>query len=76
MSNNIKYITVKEYAAMHGVAERTVRQAASTGRIPGAQKLSGVWIIPEDAPYPADKRIKSGNYRNWREKHGQIKDNE
>lgn len=76
MRSEIEYITVKEYAVIYGVAERTVRQRASQGQIPGAKKLGGVWIIPRDTPYPKDKRIKSGKYRGWREKHGQGNNDE
>lgn len=32
------------------------------GRIPGAQKLGNMWIIPVDAEKPKDERIKSGRY--------------
>jgi len=64
---NEKFISVKEYAEKHGLSERTVRHAAK--KIPGALKISGVWIIPENAPYPDDARIKSGKYINWRKKH-------
>lgn len=68
-----KYITVKEYAVKHGVAERTVRQKLQGNKIPGAQKLGRDWLIPADAPYPEDSRIKSGKYQGWRQKHGQEK---
>lgn len=61
-----KYITVKEYAAKYGVAERTVRQKLQGNKIPGAHKIGRDWLIPSDAPYPEDGRIKSGKYRDWR----------
>ena len=32
------------------------------------EKLGNQWIIPKDTQYPDDKRIKTGNYRNWRQK--------
>lgn len=28
--------------------------------------MARVWIIPADAEYPRDGRIKNGNYKNWR----------
>ena len=68
-----KYITVKEYAAKYGVAERTVRQKLQGNKIPGAHKIGRDWLIPADAPYPEDGRIKSGKYQGWRQKYGQGK---
>ena len=33
-----------------------------------AIKIGNQWAIPADAEPPADKRVKSGEYRNWRKK--------
>lgn len=38
----------------------------SNGKIEGAVKLGKVWAIPENAEKPADGRITSGEYINWR----------
>jgi len=73
MDNN--YITVKDYALKYGVAERTVRQKLQGNKIPGAQKIGRDWLIPADAPYPEDSRLKSGQYKGWRQKYGQGKQN-
>jgi len=74
MDNN--YITVKDYAIKYGVAERTVRQKLQGNKIPGAQKIGRDWLIPADAPYPEDSRIKSGKYVGWRKKSCQGIDTE
>ena len=55
-----RLISVSEYAKLHGVKERAVRSAA--GRIPGAYRVGRAWVIPKDAPYPEDGRVKSGKY--------------
>ena len=70
-----KYITVKEYAVKHGVAERTVRQKLQGNKIPGAQKIGRDWIIPADAPYTEDSRVKTGKYKGWRNKCNQNQNN-
>ncbi len=60
-------LSVKEYAAKHGKDGGRVRLLISQGRIP-AQKVGNQWCIPEDTPWPADLRVTSGNYRDWRKK--------
>ena len=34
----------------------------------GAGKIGNVWAIPADAKRPDDKRVTTGEYRNWRKK--------
>lgn len=55
------YITSKEASEKWGVTIRQMGYYCSGGRIPGAVKMAGVWLIPKDADKPADKRYK--NYR-------------
>lgn len=45
-------ISVKEYAALHGIAERTVRNYCATGKIKGAELIGKSWVLPIDAPVP------------------------
>lgn len=54
------FISVKEYALAHGVAERTVRNYCAQGKIPSAQLIGKTWNIPADAPFPTriKKKIK------------------
>ena len=43
------YITVQEAAEKWGVTPRQVQILCKTDRIPGATRLSRIWIIPENA---------------------------
>lgn len=52
------YISTKEYAAAHGVAERTVRNYCIQGKIAGAQLVGKTWNVPADAPLPQRKNAK------------------
>ena len=63
------YITVKEAAEKWGINHRTVQTMCSDGRIAGAVKFGRAWAIPKDIDKPADKRVCSGNYKDWRIKY-------
>ena len=67
------FITIKELAEKWGLSTRRIQIMCSNGIIPGATKFGDVWAVPEDAERPADGRVKTGNYRNWRKKN---KDNQ
>ena len=54
------YITLKEAAEKWGVTSRRVNYYCTGGRIPGAVKMAGVWLIPKDAKKLADMRTKQG----------------
>lgn len=54
----MEFISVKEYAAAHGLAERTVRNYCVQGKISGAQLIGKTWSIPADAPLPQRKKSK------------------
>ena len=54
------YITVKEASEKWGVTPRRVNYYCAGGRIPGAVKMAGVWLIPKDAEKPVDARTKQG----------------
>jgi hypothetical protein len=60
-------ITIAEYAARIGKAQCSIRQKCQRGNLPGAVKIGRDWLIPADAPYE-DRRIKSGEYKDWRKK--------
>lgn len=49
----MKFLSVTEYAAMHGVTERTVRNYCASGKIAGAFQTARNWNIPENAVLPA-----------------------
>ena len=52
------YISVKEYAENHGLAERTIRNYCAQGKIKGARMLGKTWTIPADAALPDRKNAK------------------
>lgn len=53
------FISVKEYAQAHGIAERTARNYCVQGKIPGARLVGKTWNIPFDAALPARINAKS-----------------
>lgn len=69
------YITVREYAEMHGVSERTVRNYCATGRIDGAFLAGKTWNIPANASLPrkAKTRISPLLHRLREEKDSHLK---
>lgn len=50
------YMTLKEASEKWGVSSRQVNYYCVDGRIPGAVKMAGVWLIPKEAAKPADRR--------------------
>ena len=54
------YMTLKEAAEKWGVTPRRVKYYCAGGRIPGAMKMAGVWLIPKNAEKPIDGRTKQG----------------
>lgn len=46
------YLSVAEFAARHGLTERTVRNYCSSGKLPRAFLVGKTWSIPEDATLP------------------------
>lgn len=48
----MEYLSVKETAQRLNVTERAVQKWAKEGKIPGAHKFSGAWVIPKDATTP------------------------
>lgn len=45
----MNYISVSEYAKLHGISERTVRNYCSLGKLEGAFLTGKTWNIPEEA---------------------------
>ena len=64
----MQYLSVKDVAAKFELSQRRVQQLCESGRIDGAQMISGVWVIPEHAEKPVDGRVTTGEYVNWRKK--------
>lgn len=61
------YYSVSEYAKIIGKDPGHIRRMLIYGRLIG-EKIGNQWVIPQDAAYPEDNRVKSGEYRNWRKK--------
>ena len=62
----MELLTVKEASEKWNISVRRVSVLCEQGRIKGATKVAGVWILPPDCKKPSDARIKSGKYVNWR----------
>lgn len=55
----MNYMTLKEASEKWGVTPRRVNYYCAGGRIPGAVKMAGVWLVPKDAEKPLDKQCKA-----------------
>ena len=55
----LEYISVSETAKKWGISERRVQKLCEENRIEGVAKFSYMWLIPQDAEKPIDKRKKS-----------------
>ena len=53
------YMTLKDAAEKWGVTPRRVNYYCAGGRIHGAVKMAGVWLIPKTAEKPIDGRTKT-----------------
>lgn len=49
-----RYLTVPEYATLHGRKSAIVRRHCANGLIKGVIQKGTRWLIPEDAEYPFD----------------------
>ena len=54
------YMTLKETSEKWGVSVRQINYYCAGGRILGAVKMAGVWLLPKDAEKPVDMRTKQG----------------
>lgn len=63
-----EYLTIKEIAEKWEVTTRRVQKMCAEGTIPGATKFGRDWAIPKETEKPLDKRVTTGEYKNWRKK--------
>lgn len=63
------YITIKEASEKWGVTPRRIQVFCSEGRIDGAMKFGRDWAIPSEAQKPVDRRVTTGEYKDWRKKY-------
>ena len=54
------YMTLREAGEKWGISPRQINYYCSEGRIPGAEKMARLWLIPKDAKKPVDGRTKQG----------------
>ena len=54
------YMTLREAGEKWGISPRQINYYCSEGRIPRAEKMGTVWLIPKDAQKPVDGRTKQG----------------
>ena len=54
-------IPISEYAAMYGVTREIIKVYCRDGRIPGAIKAGGNWVVARGAAYPTDTRKRAIN---------------
>lgn len=50
---------IREASEKWNISERRIRKLIQDGRIEGAEKIGTMWIIPDDASKPVDKRLKN-----------------
>lgn len=48
----MKYLSVSDFASLHSINERTIRNYCATGKLEGAFLTGKTWTIPEDAVLP------------------------
>lgn len=44
----MRLLSTKDAAAALGISERRLRQLIEAGRVKGAQKIGGSWLVPTD----------------------------
>ena len=68
-------MTVSQFAELHGLPERTVRNWCAAGKMQGAVLVGKTWSIPVDAPLPRKGKVKETPLlkRLREEKDGQVR---
>ena len=67
--NGKGYISVTQCASDWCLSIKYIQMLCRQGKIEGAIKENGKWLIPEGAVKPEDKRVTSGKYKGWRKKY-------
>lgn len=64
-----RYLTLSEWAEVHNLSDRTVRNSCKAGKIPGAHKVSGgrKWLIPEDGILSNNTVLQVVHIEHWKE---------
>lgn len=56
------FISATQAAEKWRISVKRVQVLCKENRIPGVERVGRIWVIPEDAEKPIDKRVKSGAY--------------
>ena len=56
------YLSTKQVSEEWSVSVRRILKLCEDGRMKGARKIAGEWLLPETVEKPTDARIKSGKY--------------
>ena len=69
------FMTVSQFAELHDLPERTVRNWCAAGKMQGAVLVGKTWSIPADAPLPRKGKVKETPLlkRLREEKDGQVR---
>ncbi len=62
-----EYYSVTEFAQKYNKDPGNIRRMLIKGAIKG-EKLGNQWIIPKGTLYPEDRRVRQGDYKNWRKR--------
>lgn len=60
------YLTIREKSKQWNISERALQAMCAEGKVQGATKFGRSWAIPNSSERPADGRVLSGKYVNWR----------
>ena len=52
------YMTLREASEKWGISTRQINYYCAEDRIPGAEKMAGVWLLPKTGAKPQDGRYK------------------
>ena len=55
-ADSVRVLSASEYGKKYNKGKEIIKYFCREGRIQGAYKINGYWMIPEDAPYPVDIR--------------------
>ena len=54
----MEWMTVKEASELWSISGRRVQILCTNGKVPGAQRLGNMWVIPQGTSKPIDGRTK------------------
>jgi hypothetical protein len=55
----MEWITVNEASELWNISGRRVQILCTNGKVPGAQRLGNMWVVPKGTPKPIDGRTKA-----------------